>query len=293
MSVQCPYCKTRRSSQSGFRKIRRTGRFWRKSDGQWVIRFWCMLCKKGFSSATHHPCYRQNKRHKNQLVRKLLSGGMSQREVARVLRLNRKTVVRKLLYWAQIGKETLHQAQFKYPRCIEVEFDDLETFEHTKCKPLSVTLMVEYKSRRILDFQVSKMPAKGKLAAIARKKYGPRPDERPRGRKILFERLKPMLHPTAIIRSDSNPHYVQDVKCYFPSCIHEQILGVRGAVTGQGELKKTKYDPLFSLNHSYAMLRANINRLIRKTWCTTKRPDRLAAHIYMYTLTHNQRAMAG
>ena len=64
--------------------------------------------------------------------------------------------------------------------------------------------------------------------------------------------------------------------------------GRASCVAGQGELKKVVFDPLYSLNHSCAMLRAHINRLIRKTWCTTKDPDRLADHIAIYVNYHNR-----
>ncbi len=111
---------------------------------------------------------------------------------------------------------------------LEVEFDDLETFEHTKCKPLSVSLFVEYKTRRILDFEVSQMPAKGKLAEFSRKKYGPRKDLRKAGRLKLFERVKPHIDPNAIIRSDSNPHYPEDIKRFFPNATHQTVLGGEG-----------------------------------------------------------------
>jgi hypothetical protein len=59
-------------------------------------------------------------------------------------------------------------------------------------------------------------------------------------------------------------------------------------VVGQGELKKVGRDPLFSLNHTCAMLRANLNRLFRRTWCTTKRIDRLEAHLWIYVRFHNE-----
>jgi hypothetical protein len=36
------------------------------------------------------------------------------------------------------------------------------------------------------------------------------------------------------------------------------------------------------------MHRARINRLIRKTWCTTKKLDRLADHIAIYADFHNE-----
>ena len=36
------------------------------------------------------------------------------------------------------------------------------------------------------------------------------------------------------------------------------------------------------------MLRANISRLIRKTWNTTKRIDRLLDHLMIYVVSHNR-----
>lgn len=153
--------------------------------------------------------------------------------------------------------------------------------------------MVEFKSRRILGFRVSSMPAKGHLARLSRKKYGCREDGRVRARRNLFEEIKDLVLPTALIRSDSNPHYKNDVKRYFPKATYEVVMGGRAAITGQGELKKQVWDPIFSLNHTCAMLRAHINRLFRRTWCTTKKPDQLEKHIALYALEHNRRLATG
>lgn len=78
-----------------------------------------------------------------------------------------------------------------------------------------------------------------------------------------------------------------DVKEFFPLFEHQRFKGRRGCVVGQGELKAGGYDPLFSLNHGFAMMRANINRLFRRTWNTTKRADMLGYHVAMYALYHN------
>jgi hypothetical protein len=169
-----------------------------------------------------------------------------------------------------------------------VEFDDLETFEHTKCKPLSVTLAVEHGTRRVLGVKVSRMPAKGLLSKKARVKYGQRVDERSEGRKKLFEQITPLIKESGTIKSDSNPHYRSSVKRHFPQAKYLQYLGKRGAIVGQGELKRVKFDPLYSLNHTCAKLRADINRLVRKTWCTTKRADRLEMHLVLYVNYHNK-----
>lgn len=289
MKRKCPYCIHEKKIKSTTRTVLSIGRYWRKSDGQWIQRFWCKRCSKSYSSSFFKDNYKQKKRHKNEIVRRALCAGVSQREAARILNLNRKTIVRKFRYYGSKQKVALLKYNEHFPPAAEVEFDDLETIEHTKLKPLSVTLMVEYKTRRILGFEVSQMPAKGLLATRALKKYGVRKDGRRQARRRLFESVQKHVLPTAVIRSDSNPHYVEDVRSYFPQARHETVLGGRGAITGQGELKKLKFDPLFSLNHTCAMLRANINRLFRKTWCTTKDRERLRDHIAIYAMSHNRR----
>jgi hypothetical protein len=52
---------------------------------------------------------------------------------------------------------------------------------------------------------------------------------------------------------------------YLPKAKHTTFPSERGCVVGQGELKKVNFYPLFIVNHTCAMMRANINRLIRKT----------------------------
>lgn len=169
---------------------------------------------------------------------------------------------------------------------IEAQFDEMETHEHSKMKPLSIALMVEKNSRKILGFSVSSMPAKGLLAKKAVKKYGFRRDDRAQGMRDLFRDVDHLLHPQATLTSDQNPKYPGWLHpC---SYVHKTIKGQRGAITGQGELKKIHFDPLFSLNHTCAMIRANVNRLFRKTWCTTKKAEALVDHLWLYVDFHNQ-----
>lgn len=210
------------------------------------------------------------------------------RRAAYLLKLSRRTVERKLLFLGLKAEFQLRAYNYKTKAAVKVEFDDLETIEHTKYKPLSVTLAVEATTRRILGIEVSRMPAKGLLARKAREMYGHRPDERREGRRRFFKKLRYIVGEDAHFRSDSNPYYPTDLKEFFPNSSHEQVLGVRGAVTGQGELKKTAFDPIFSLNHTCAMLRDNVKRLSRRSWCTTKKPENLRAHLMIYAAFHNE-----
>ncbi len=210
------------------------------------------------------------------------------RRVARLLHIHYITVARKLRFLSQQASKLLDNDLKNKKGLKAFQFDDLETFEHTKCKPLSVTLAVSLDERKILAFEVSSMPAKGPLAKLARRKYGHRADHRKRNLIKLLKRLKPILEKDCLVTSDQAPYYCQAVQGILPKAFHTQVKSRRGCVTGQGELKKIGFDPLFSLNHTCAMLRANINRLFRRTWCTTKKPQALADHLAIYALYHNQ-----
>jgi hypothetical protein len=220
---------------------------------------------------------------------------MSQRRISRYLKIDLKTVARKLVFLGSVAKrerleylKTLSQEGNPIEEC---QFDELETFEKTKCLPLSVPLLVgrgKKHNRRILSFRVASMPAKGPLARISMQKYGRRKDERQKEVKALFEELRSALSPDVKIKTDQNPKYPGWIKAHFPKAKHVTTKGRRGCSTGFGELKRIGFDPLFSLNHSCAMLRANINRLARRTWYTTKRADRLAAHLEIYIRYHNR-----
>jgi hypothetical protein len=204
--------------------------------------------------------------------------------------VDRKTIVRRFHFLAEQARRRQSRWLDGLPKhSIEaIQFDDLETAEHTKCKPLSVALVVEPHRRKVLNFKVSRMPARGLLAKRARKKYGYRPDERKQGWNNILDELKEHLSPKVEVKSDENPHYVGIIKHHFPEATHIQIKGGRGAVTGQGELKKLKYDPIFSLNHTCAMFRANVNRLFRRTWCVSKTVRGLEDHLAIYVDYHNR-----
>lgn len=289
MVSSCPNCESEGRGGSTFRRY---GSFFRLEDRKRIPRYQCRLCRITVSPSTFSPWARQKKRLINEAVRRLLASGVSLRGTAWALKLNRKTVARKLEALGFHSASELARLNRRRPHKSRViEFDDLETFEITKCKPVSVTLAVEARTRRILALEVSSMPAKGLLVHKA-KKYGSREDGRSLARDRLFTTLKDLVVEDALIKSDSNPHYPSDVKRHFPKARHATYVSRRSSLGGQGELKKTGFDPIFSLNHTCAMARYKISRLIRRTWCTTKRMDRLWLHLQIFAHAHNQQLQA-
>ncbi len=288
MKIKCIKCQALfRPSDKYQKTVVKFGSYYRTSDCKHVQRFFCRICKTHFSVATLSVCYRQKKRTFNSRVARELVAGVSQRECQRILKINRKTVVRKFIFMAELAKIKLAKLNLNRPQVAAFEFDDMETFEHSKCKPLSITLAVEPKTRWILGYEVAQMPAKGLLTKISLKKYGKRKDHRPQARVKLFNELRAYVRPEALIKSDQNSHYLGDVRRFFPKAQYTRYKGREGCIVGQGELKKIGFDPLFSLNHTCAVLRARVNRLIRRTWCTTKKKERLSLHIALVALHHN------
>ena len=272
--------------------IVRSGFFFRKSDYQKIQRYRCQACKRSFSRASFSFCFGQNKRHLNESIFILFSSAISKRRMGRILKIHPITVARKLRFLglkARMDHNEWLSNSFNSPekKLLKIQFDEMETSEHSKCKPLSIALAVDSKTRRILDIQVSVMPAKGRLAAISRKRYGPRPDQRQDGLHRLFNAITGLLDPKVEILSDQCPRYPSVVKIHCPSATHKTTKGGRGCIAGQGELKKLHFDPLFALNHTAAMLRANVNRLFRRTWCTTKNREALLDHLWIFVMYHN------
>lgn len=270
--------------------IKKDGSYFRKNDSRKIQRYQCRQCGAKFSRATFQLEYRQKKRRVNFPLFKLMVSHVSQRRCALILGLNKNTIARKFDYLAQ--KYALKND--KWLRSLPdhsidlIQLDDLITIEHTKLKPLTVATLVNAKNRQILGFQVGRIPAFGHLAHISRRKYGKRENQHLQALERLFERTKKLLNPNALVVTDQHKNYPEVIKKHLPQSTHQTHKSERGRIDAQGELKRVEFDPLFAINHTYAMMRANINRLIRKTWCTTKSAGKLQQHLELYMWFHNQ-----
>jgi hypothetical protein len=272
----------------------RISSFFRKDGGRWVNRYRCKSCQKSFASSAWTRCYRQKKRSVNRAVLLSLGTSTNLRKTAFCLGINRKTVVRKLLFWASVGqaerqrflRETAQGGEKM--KMTDIQFDEMETFEHTKCKPLSIPVVVDAKTRRILSLGVASMPASGRLAEISRNKYGVRADLRAEVAVSILSEVRDSLRSDVSVTTDQNPKYPGWLRAALPPGMkHRAVKGRKPRASGLGELKEGRFDPLFTFNHTAAMKRAGMSRLVRRTWNTTKRPDRLLAHLELYAYFHN------
>lgn len=206
------------------------------------------------------------------------------RGIARSLGISKNTVEAKFQWLYQY----VSSIKVNTPLDLEqLQFDELETIEHTKLKPLSVLLFVD-QSYNILKTQVAVSPPKGRLAAISYAKYGPRKDEREEVLRQCFTELKG-LRPQEL-RSDAKPSYRKYTQEFFPGVVHKSYN--RSEKDHHRDRLHEKYqkqshDPMFALNQRCAKLRANIRRLTRRSWCTTKLKENLQRHLEIYCFYNN------
>ena len=277
---RCPHCCSRCFKKKGY--------FYRRVSKTYIPRYLCLACGRGFSTRTLSKTYRQKRPDLNQNIFSLLTSGVTLRRTARNLGCTYLTVYRKFLWLSEHARERHLEEEF-FPK--EVQFDEMESIEHTKLKPLTIALAVS-EDYKILGVKVGMIPAKGHLSRISLKKYGPRENQSEAGLKELFQSLKACLKSDDfLIKSDAKPTYEKIVKEIFPQNRYQKTIS-RVNKEKRREMKYTSlekriFDPLFALNQRFAMLRDHIKRLTRRSWCTTKKIENLEKHLYLYIASNN------
>ena len=145
----------------------------RSNNYQPIPRYECRVCHKTFSRQTDSVTHRQKKPYLNQEILKWYSSNVTQRRMAKVISCNRKTIVQKFLFMAWLARQE-HERRIKVGELKTgyVQFDEMETFEHTRLKPLSIAIAVRAKTGEIIEAQVAEMNCHDKAAKLSQFKYG-------------------------------------------------------------------------------------------------------------------------
>ncbi len=194
----------------------------------------------------------------NQRLIQLLVEGNSIRGASRILGMTYFNTYKKFLWLQTIVDIKKKQMKFSAK---ELQFDEMETIHHTKCKPLSIAL-IENESYEVLEAKVAEMPAKGKLAQFSVKKYGARKDQRSEKMDEAFQIVKTkLLNLPALIKSDANPSYQKIINTHYPGVLctqFNQSEKKRKLDRLHEKLSKRSFDPLFAVKHKCALLRSHM-----------------------------------
>lgn len=279
---KCPHCGTRSTRQRRF--YRRHGSYRTQWNGRFVPRYRCVDCRRTFSAQSFRETFGQHRPDVNAMVLKLYASGVTQRRMAKVLAVSRSTIERKFLFLSGLARRA-HEAWLALQRDVAlVHFDEMETFEHTKLKPVSIALAVQARTGAILGVSAEPMSYKGPLAHVAFGKYGPRLDRSGVGISRVLEAVARVAGSPCLIVTDESPKYPRRVRKALPQATHR---AVRRVPPPLAQRRRNVDDPLFALNVTAAKLRNDLSRLSRKTWVTTKKIPRLQAHLDLYLAWNN------
>jgi hypothetical protein len=212
----------------------------------------------------------------------MLCSGVTMRRTAKVVRVHRRTVVRKLKFLAERAR-CAHQEALKTGKfhTTYVQFDEMETYEESKLKPLSIALAVRGKNGQVLSAKVATMNCHGKMAATSVQKYQRRQDTREQAALAAMADVSVVSKPAITVATDQKKSYPNIIKKALPHAVHVAHPSRRLPANSKQK------DPLFWLNVTCAKLRADLARLSRRTWSASKKPACLQDALDLYVAFSN------
>jgi len=295
MSFRPPHCPREDcpSIKTGHRRWCFKGRYPRACDGRTVQRFLCLECHRTFSTQTFRVDYRLKK---PQLIHDLIGPFVSKvthRQAARILGCTRKTVAHRLELLGDHCREfhlrRLELARERGGLRGVFQLDELETFEHSRrLAPVTMPVLIERKSYFVVDLDTAALPCRGRLSEKNRERKKRREDEHGLRRSGSREAVTKCFKTLAKHHSRSGPVQVQTDKKSSYRTILKQRFGARLAHERHSSIAKRDYsNPLFPINHTLAMMRDGISRLVRRTWAASKLRAKLARHAWIWIVWRN------
>jgi len=231
--TKCPNsaCRFHRSLDAA-EELYGTTRFWvrmghyqRRIDRRPAPRYRCRACGRSFSSQTNSPTYRQYRPDINGIVFRLLCSGVTMRRTALVVGVSRTTIERKTTWLANrarsIHNKRLADGELKTSL---VQFDELQTFEHTRLKPVSVAVAIRAKTGEIIDIDVAMMSSFGAMVRRTRELYPYWHEARKGARESVFRSVAKCAKPGITIRTDKDRRYPPIINRLVPDARIEQHL---------------------------------------------------------------------
>src|SRR5262245_8552345 len=289
---RCPFRDCLSHTLGPFR-YRLRGQFTRLCDGRSVRRFVCDRCRRSFSTQSFRLDYRLRRVDVWGSLFTALASKVTLRQCARNHRCTRKTVRLRL---ERFGRhcQALQEAVLEHARAQGglhgiFQLDELETFEHNRLlAPLTVPVLIESESFFVIWAEVASLPARGDLRPGDRKKKEARDVllgvRRSGSRDAVlrtFEALAPLVarRREFAVQTDRKPSYASILKeCFGARAFHER----------RSSKEPRKYgSKLFPINHTFALMRDGLSRLVRRSWAASKEARWLALHQWIWIAYRN------
>jgi hypothetical protein len=223
----------------------------------------------------------------------LFASKVTHRQSARILRCTRRTVARRLellgLHCRSFHRRMLARNRLHGGLQGPFQLDELETFEHSRrLAPVTLPILIGRRSYFIVDLETAPLPCRGGLSPADRRRkevrearFGPR---RSGSRQAVFNCFKTL----AEVRSPLGPLEIEtDRKASYPGILREHFGDKVAHVRTSSKVKRDYLNPLFPINHTLAMARDGISRLVRRNWGASKKRECLGWHAWIWAAWRN------
>ena len=262
--LKCPKCQSKNKKKKGFMKTK----FAKTQVYQ------CKDCGRKYTKRNDSINYRKRKQYLRRKITKLYCERMSLNGIARVLGVNIKTVVRYFRENSKLSKQANKKRIVKGELLTSyVQFDQLETYEHTKRKPVGIQVSIRHKTGEIISAKAGYIPIRAlAVSKTYSEEWNKKAVNSTHTLKMLLETKKVLNRNSATITCDQD----------------------KGQV---GVLKELYKDPFITLAPSsrehkkidrvFRRMRQDISRLGRRTLSTTKDIKQLQNHLDLYIKYNN------
>lgn len=206
------------------------------------------------------------------------------------MRIDRKTIHHRIRLFSPALFE-FHWAHLDRARDVGLlrgafSFDELETYEHDRrLQPLTIPVLIHRGSRFVVGAEVGRIPARGRLSEYDRARLRGR-EARPNESSIAVERCLMQLR--RALPLNGLLEIITDRKSAYRTLVR-RVFPERIAVHARESSKRTRNtgNVLFQINHTLAMMRDQISRLVRRTWAASKLRSMLRRHVWIWIAWRN------
>ena len=261
----------------GSKDIRKRGSL--KTKRGKTQRYQCKSCNKTFTKRNGTLNYRHKKQHLRDKIIILYCEGMSLRAISRALGITLKTVTKYFVENSNVSRyKNLKRLEQGGIITTYVQFDELETFEHTKKRPLGVQVSIRAKTGQIISTKICKIPVKALSVSKNYTAYWNSKVNRETAiTDMLLETKKTLSNKFSTVACDNAKQ---------PVSIAKKIFNKENIQVYNSYSKNKRIDLTF------LKMRQDISRLRRRTLATTKKKENLQKHLDLYTDYHNTKRVA-
>jgi transposase-like protein len=283
----CPYADCPAHTARPFRYQRR-GIYLRACDGRRAQRFLCLECNRSFSAQRFRLDFRLQRPRLHLDLWSLFISKVTQRQSARLLHCDRKSVARRLDLLGEHCRAWHRTRLARRPLVGTFQLDELETFEHSRrLQPVTVPVLIQRGSYLVVDLGVGPLPCRGGLTPADRRRKAEREarhGKRRSGSRAAVERCLETLRSClgaggGMLESDRKASYAASLR----RVLGEGVAHVRRDSRGRRDYGHA----LFPINHTLAQLRDGVSRLVRRSWGASKRREKLELHLWIWACWRN------